>query len=500
MLKFVSGGGWRWLSQWRTDRTGSASGTPASAKVRGLWLVRMGLWLYDRYARDTTLPGRATHRVGRRGTPPVDRHAYRWLCSYWDAQVEFPERFTLALVEDARATAAAVGSSFAVLTYYRARRDGRAVELLPIAGGTCGGVALAQPVQRLPRRIEPDLIVNATGASVDRALADLSIESPPLMGPTKGSHIVTRNAKLVEALGGRGIYAEAADGRPVFVLPLGDAVLVGTTDIPFDEPPESAVASADELVYLADAVARIFPAIGFTRDDIDFHYSGVRPLPRSDANCPAGVTRRHALVEHDAMGVSARDNDAANDGPPVISVVGGKLTTCRALAETVVDRVLEKLNRARVATTAERPLPGGENYPVGPNAIAAAWRELADGFQLRREQVSAIWKLFGTRTTAILDEIAAKPDEFGPLVATLDACDIPESVARWSIRHEWPRTVADLVERRLMLLYHQPLTRRCLTRLAELLAEAGVIEPSEVEAEAERTASRLAEHYGKRVG
>ncbi|MEX2187202.1 MAG: glycerol-3-phosphate dehydrogenase/oxidase [Pirellulales bacterium] len=480
MLKFISRG-----------RFGSTS----PSKARGLWLVRMGLWLYDRYARDSSLPDHATHRVGGRGAPPVDRMTYRWLCSYWDAQVEYAERFTLALLEDARAAAEAVGSPFAVLTYHRARRDGRAVELLPQRGG--GEIR--------SRRIEPDLIVNATGASVDRALADLSIESPPLMGPTKGSHFVTRSDKLIDALGGHGIYAEASDGRPVFVLPLGDAVLVGTTDVAFDGPPETAVASADELTYLAETVANIFPSIGFSRGDIDFHYCGVRPLPRSDAANSAGVTRRHALVEHEPIRQNTGENgdergtEDDNAAPPAISVIGGKLTTCRALAETVVDRVLERLERSRIATTAERPLPGGESYPDGPNAVAEVWRELADRFQLRLEQVAAVWKLYGTRTKAIFDEVVSASAEYGPLGVDLDGCDLSEAVARWSIRHEWVRSVDDLVERRLMLLYHQRLTRGCLRRLAELLAEAEVIAAGEVDAEAERSVRRLIEHFGKRV-
>ncbi len=487
-------GGW-WSAALKFVTAGRL-GSTSPAKARGMWLVRMGLWIYDRYARDASLPSHATHRVGRRGAPPVDRKTYRWLCSYWDAQVEFPERFTLALLEDARLAAAAVGAPFAVLTYHRARRDGSAIELLPQTDGVG---------ERRSRRIEPDLIVNATGASVDRALADLSIESPPLMGPTKGSHFITRNPKLIDALGGRGIYTEASDGRPVFVLPLGDAVLVGTTDVPFDEPPETAVATVDELVYLSETVARLFPSIGFSRGDIDFHYCGVRPLPRSDAATAAGVTRRHAIVEHNpnvdrnGNGNGNGEDGEANDAPPVVSVVGGKLTTCRALAETVVDRVLELLDRSRIATTAERPLPGGENYPESSNEVAEMWRELAVGFQLPRQRVAAMWNLYGARTKAILEEIVAQPAEYGPLDAALDGCDVPEAVARWSIRHEWPRSVDDLVERRLMLLYHQPLTRRCLRRLAELLAEASVIAPSDVEAEIERSSRRLADHYGKRI-
>lgn len=419
-LRFVSGG-----------RFGAASSR------RGMWLVRTGLWLYDRYARDETLPKRSAHRVGEANTPPVDSSSYRWLCAYWDAQVAFPERFTLALLHDARAAAAANATPFDALTYHRARRTGKHVEIAPSNAAVDSDRAAA------PRMIVPDLIVNATGASVDRALADLAIESPRLMGPTKGSHFVARHAGLVEALGGRGIYAEAADGRPVFVLPLGDAVLVGTTDIPFDAPPESAVATDAELDYLVATVAGLFPGVGFARGDVDFHYAGVRPLPRSDAASTAGVTRRHAIVEHDA---------GESGAPPVLSVIGGKLTTCRALAELVADRVLERLGRPRRGSTRDRPLP-----PCDDAEMAAQLRTLP-------------------------------PRD-----------DVPDALVRWSIRREWVAALGDLVERRLMLLYHPRLTRRRLWRLAEILAEEGRLAEASIEAQVGATVARLAEHYGKRV-
>lgn len=435
MIPVASRGG-GWTSAALRFLTGGRLGAKATGP-RGVWLVRMGLWLYDRYARDETLPKHSTHRVGEPGTPPVDAATYRWLCAYWDAQVEFPERFTIALLHDARAAAETSGTPFEVLTYHRARRSERHVEIAPMDADVAAAGSAAS------RNVEPDVIVNATGASVDRALADLAIESPRLMGPTKGSHCVTRHARLIEALGGRGIYAEAADGRPVFVLPLGDAVLVGTTDIPFDAPPESAVATDAELDYLVATVVGLFPALGFARGDIDFHYAGVRPLPRSDAASTAGVTRRHAIAEHEP---------GDSGSPPVLSVIGGKLTTCRALAEIVADRVLAKLGRRRRASTRDRPLPPCED-------------------------------------TAMVAQLRALPPRE----------DVPDALARWSIRREWATNLADLVERRLMLLYHPRLTRRCLCRLAQILADEGKLAEANVEEHVAATIARLAEHYGKRV-
>src|SRR5262245_43816919 len=102
------------------ESTHSAFRIPHSALSRGLWTVRFGLWLYDKYARDPTLPKHDSHRATDPDVVPVDRSKYRWVCSFSDAQIVFPERFTLALLNDARQIAAAQGSEFRVLTYHQA--------------------------------------------------------------------------------------------------------------------------------------------------------------------------------------------------------------------------------------------------------------------------------------------------------------------------------------------------------------------------------------------
>ncbi len=153
------------------------------------------------------------------------------------------------------------GASFALHTYAQVQRQGRAIDMLR----SSDGAALSQ--------VEPAAIVNATGAWVDHTLADLGLSSPPLLSGTKGSHFVTRRRELVEALAGHGIYAEAHDGRPVFVLPFGQGVLVGTTDIPYRGDPDAAVASPEELHYLLALVNEVFPQINLTERDIEMHYT-----------------------------------------------------------------------------------------------------------------------------------------------------------------------------------------------------------------------------------
>ncbi|HEV3415864.1 MAG TPA: FAD-dependent oxidoreductase, partial [Pirellulales bacterium] len=276
----------------------------------GLWSVRFGLWLYDVYAHDPTLPRRRLYKSRSPDVVRVDSTKYRWMYAFSDAQIVYPERFTLALLEDARQIADAAGIPLRVFTYHRATLDGQTASVHPLARR-----------EETKFAFEPSAVINATGAWVDRTLTALHVPSKPLMGGTKGSHFITHHEPLRARLAGRAIYVEAADGRPVFVLPFGQATLIGTTDLLFADDPADAVATPEELQYLVEAVNELFPDLRLSTADIALHYSGVRPLPASDASATAAVTRRHWLEPNTESAV------------PLYSIIGGKLTTCRSLAE-----------------------------------------------------------------------------------------------------------------------------------------------------------------------
>jgi glycerol-3-phosphate dehydrogenase len=415
-----------------------------SPRSRGLWTVRFGLWLYDKYARDPTLPKHESHRVSDPDVVPVDRSRYRWVCAFSDAQVVYPERFTLALLGDGREIARAKGSEFRVLTYHEATLSGGTVSIRSRAGGS----AASSPATQATYQFEPSAIINATGAWVDQTLKSLGIESKRLMGGTKGSHFVTSHARLKELLAGRAVYMEAPDGRPVFILPFINGMLVGTTDEPFEGDPADAVATTPELDYLIAVVNEVFPDVRLSRDDIDMHYAGVRPLPHTDAATPGAISRRHWMEAH------------SNCEVPMYSIIGGKLTTSRSLAEEAAGEILRRLGLPRIADSRERPI-------AEPEPVASAVRGDRDA------QSGGEPKLIGT--------------------------PIPLATVRDVIRSEWATTLDDLVERRLMLLYHPNLERRCLDQLADLLVEAGLLLADQKSAAVDAVVDRLLTHFGKRV-
>lgn len=441
-----------------------ANGAPTTR--RGLWIARLGLLLYDLYARDPTLPRHRIFRVGDAAAPPVNPDRFRFCCSFFDGQMLYPERFILALLEDARRIAADSSTRFEVHTYTRTTRDGDAC----ILHGANGQLI----------RLRPSVLLNATGAWGDFTLRDLPVESQRLFGGTKGSHFLTFHEGLAAAIGNDALYVEADDGRLVFILPLAGGVYVGTTDEPFDDPPDQARATREELEYLLGLVNEVFPQVGLSPGDLAMHCSGVRPLPYSDASTPSAITRRHFIVRND------------NAPFPVYTLVGGKLTTCRALGEEMAEQVLADLGRTRIGDSRDRVLPGGEHYPDTNSQLVDEWNRIALESGWPEATVRAIWTLIGTRTSSLLADL----EQGGEILAETD---LPIDFVRWCIREEWPRRLADLVERRLMLIYRPRLSRDTLKRLAGLLVEAGLLLEEDLESEIDHATRRLRDFFGKNV-
>ncbi|MCH7988296.1 MAG: glycerol-3-phosphate dehydrogenase/oxidase [Planctomycetes bacterium] len=436
---------------------------------RGLWLVRMGLWLYDRLAGCDEFPNHTVCKTSSNRSPQIDSSRYRWMCAYTDAQMQYPERFIVALLEDARQLAEEKEIPFRVFTYHRAELRDQNVRIHRCADDS------------VVEEFSPLAVINATGAWGDFTLKELNVSSKRLFGGTKGSHLVTYNPKLREAIGDDGLYAEAADGRLLFVLPFGEGVLVGTTDERFQERPEQAVASERELDYLIQMTNHLFPQVNLTRDDVETHYSGVRPLPYVSGGKTASVSRGHWIETHDEFSI------------PVYTLVGGKLTTARAFAEDVADVLFERLGVTRTADTKDRPIPGGADYPSNRESLHAEWKRLADEFSLRIEQISAMWSLCGNRVEQILQEMESVSSE------TVEGTQIPLDFVRWVIQHEWVTTLDDLIERRLLLVYRPGLSEKCLRQLAQCLVEAGCFDSSEIETSIETTIERLKDYYGKQT-
>jgi len=443
---------------------------------RGGIAVGIGLSLYDALAAGSGWPRHRSVVTGSPGLPAVDARAFPRAAVYADAQMLFPERFTVELLVDAGRIALEQGAAFSLFTHACAA---------PTAGGGLRVSTAAGDVVDL----QPAAIVNATGAWVDRTRAEILPESAGrLIGGTQGSHLILAAPTLREALGDHGVYAEADDGRPVFVLPFGPRlVLVGTTDIPFAGDPADAKADESEIAYLLAAVGRLFPRVAPARASVLQHYCGVRPLPAADGATPASVTRRHMLV---------RQKDAAL---PAWSVVGGKLTTCRSLAEQAAAEVLGTLGLPVRATSRERPLPGSLADEVRAACVAEAQRLLAAaGAPADRVAAAAecTVALFGSRGIEVCRRALRLPPTAPRLIA---GTDLPTAAVGFAIDEEWVGSLADLVERRLMLSFAETLSRTTLRALADEMIRLGRLPAQTADEEVQREVERLRDRHGKQV-
>ena len=296
---------------------------------RGRLTIQAGMILYDLLSWRKSLP---RHRMFSRAEtverwPGLNPEGLVGSALYYDAQVEFPERLVLANVLSAREFGAEV------LTHTRV--TGFAVEAGKVSG-----------VEFQNEFVEASVVINAAGPWIDLVLEP--VESPKLIGGTKGSHIVVAPFSGAPA---NGIYLEArSDGRPIFIIPWNKLFLIGTTDVRFEGDPDEVRCELWEIEYLLSETNLAFPGAKLTGDSILYTYSGVRPLPNQNS------TRRHFIREHPRLS-------------NLLSIVGGKLTTYRSLAEECVDLIFRKLGKDPPACMTARELLTADFTDKNPDLI-----------------------------------------------------------------------------------------------------------------------------------
>jgi glycerol-3-phosphate dehydrogenase len=182
-----------------------------------------------------------------------------------------------------------------------------------------------------------------------------------------------------------------ADSRLFFVIPWQNYSLIGTTDTDYTGDLDAVEAEANDVTYLLKEVQRIFPNV--KSSDIFYTYAGLRALAYSKSRKPGDVSRTHKLVDHE------REDGIGG----FVSVLGGKITAYRAVAEQTIDLVCHKLAAKAPCTTAEVPLPGAPIVPQQSLQQAANERGLA------LDTVSHLAFLYGSRFSQVLDILNRNP-------------------------------------------------------------------------------------------
>lgn len=411
-------------------------------KERGAFLIKTGLTIYDTFSREGgSVPRHSFH--GRRKsleTLPKLNPGLKYTATYFDASVHDPERLALDVLADGLA----------------AGPHARAANYLEAVGAQDGGVLVRDRETGDEFTITADVVVNASGPWTDLTNAALG-RPTQFMGGTKGSHIVLDNPELLEACAGREIFFENNDGRIVLIYPLKGKVMVGTTDLEADLS-VPAVCTEEEIDYFIELVSHVFPTIPVTREQIVYSFSGVRPLPHHDDTAPGFVSRDYRIVPGTIAGLG---------DTTVLSLVGGKWTTFRALSEHLANETLEALGIPRTVATLGLPIGGGAGFPTTPQA-ERDW-VARYGADVGAARASALLHRYGTKAAAVIDAITAWEGADAPLAAApaYSRAELDHLVRTERVAH-----LSDVFLRRTSLAFTGSVSIPLVREVGEIVANA----------------------------
>jgi glycerol-3-phosphate dehydrogenase len=402
---------------------------PHAPHLRPAWMLRVGLWLYD-HLEHTGAAFPHARRIDLRSDPrgAVLQPRWRTAFSYADARVD-DARLVLLNALDARERGADIRVRTRCEQLIRHRDHWLAV--LRQANGQI-------------TRLRVRAVVNATGPWAGNLLERAGMDAPIGLRLVQGSHIVVPRLYAHDSA----YLFQQPDQRVVFVIPFEqDFSLIGTTDLDYDGDPAQVQIAPDEVNYLCDAVN------GWLRtavqpEHVVWQFSGVRPLLADHHHDAAKVTRDYRL-HLDAQQA------------PLLSVLGGKLTTYRTLAEEAVDQLGVALGRSEPAWTAQGPaLPGGEEGPLQDllPALETSYPELP------RALLLDLARRHGSRARRVLGDVRT-PDQLGHHFGA----GLYQREVDYLVKHEWVVESDDVLWRRTHVGLRLDATQRAV--LAAYLAD-----------------------------
>jgi glycerol-3-phosphate dehydrogenase len=378
---------------------------------RPAWLIRLGLFLYDGLGGRKILPRARKLDLTKDPAGKPLQSKFRLAYEYSDCWVE-DSRLVVLNARDAAQRGATIMTQTRVVSALRKGDLWEVVTEGPMGSQTHHARAL----------------VNAGGPWVEDVIRSVvrqnTSESVRLV---RGSHIVTR--KLYDH--DRCYFFQGTDGRIIFAIPYEqDFTLIGTTDQDHQGAPGVVTCTDAERDYLLDFASRYF-AKPVTAQDVVWSYSGVRPLYNDGAKSATAATRDYVL-------------SLDSNGPPLLNVFGGKITTHRRLAESALAKLAPHFPQATGIWTARLPLPGGD-FPH--DGVADLTKNLKARYAFLTDYwASRLVRAYGSEAATVLGDAATTAD-----LGRYFGVTLTEAEVRWQIRHEFARRAADVVWRRSKL-------------------------------------------------
>ena len=391
---------------------------PHSPDQRPAWMIRLGLYLYDHLGGRKRLPGSASIDMMADPAAGPLKPELRRAFSYADCWVEDARLVVLNAMDAAERGAE-------ILTRTRCTEARRVGDHWEATLASNRGVPM--------RKIRAKALVNAAGPWVSNFNKErLRHQSDSDVRLIKGSHIVVK--KLFDH--DSPYILQNPDGRIVFAIPYEqNFTLIGTTDQEYRGDTADLKIDEEEIDYLLASVNRYF-AEPVIRDRIVWTYAGVRPLYNDAKGNASAVTRDYVF-----------DLDSPEDGAPLLSVFGGKLTTYRKLAEHALEKLQPVMGFEGKPWTAGSPLPGGDidraDFEAFLNAVREKWNWLPPALARRYARA------YGTRIERLLgkaDGLKGLGEHFGD--------DLYEAEVSYLMSAEWALTDEDILWRRTKLGLH----------------------------------------------
>lgn len=395
-----------------------------------LWLVNLGLHLYDFFARKGNLPkhNQLTKEQILREFPDIESNNLAGGCSYYDAQM----KDSRLLIEN---VLAAEQAGTAVLNY---------AEVINFlwAKGKVKGVIFRDVATDKEMTARTKVVVNATGAWSDH-VSSLEPGGQSRLAPTKGVHIV-----VPEMFAFGLILKVPQDGRVFFVIPWEGHSLIGTTDTFFSGNPDLAKVDEADINYLLKAFDHYFPNLKLNSSSIISTFAGLRPLVAGNGiKSPSLVSRDHEI-------------NLSEGG--IITVLGGKFTTHRQMAEEAVDVVISQMDSSRTfnrCCTKEIPLPGGI---LSNNNLKIEFEQAG----LKQIQIDYLLEHYGNLSRHILDIIRTKPSESEQICADCPHCPHIFAELTYGIKYEHVKQLDDWLYRRTSVGYSKCCNKNYIEKFA----------------------------------
>ena len=405
--------------------------TPVFSAFEGLYIT-VGLTLYDFIARQDSFPkGRWLSRAQAFAKMPTLTPQMHSAVLYYDGQLN-DARYALALAHSADEAGATV-VNYVALTGF-GHQNGR----LETATGR-------DELTGETFSIRARLFLNCTGPYADavRLLANPTLDQR--IRPSKGVHIVLPRETLQSDCAI--LIPKTADGRVVFAIPFGDKVFVGTTDDDYTDLEREPVLEPQEVDYLLDTL-RPYLAKVPNKADVQAGFGGIRPLIVSSRADTKTLLRDHE-VEHDT-----KSN--------LLSLLGGKWTTYRLMAQDAIDRAGELLGKSAASTTETHLLVGAKNYRFED------WQNLQSQYSLPADVCQHLMRTYGSRAEKVAQLSREQPHFAQKLTDTLPFLN---AEVVYQVRQEMAVTLRDVLARRWRLeLSDWQLTANLTPQIADLMA------------------------------